>query len=67
MVTAFLDPVSGSMAKSSTQLIKMVSTADTGYFYVAKKNTRTKTEKLELLKYDPRVRKHVLFKESKMK
>lgn len=55
------------MAKSSTQLIKMVSTADTGYFYVAKKNTRTKTEKLELLKYDPRVRKHVLFKESKMK
>ena len=55
------------MAKPSTQLIKMVSTADTGYFYVAKKNTRTKTEKLELMKYDPRARKHVLFKSSKMK
>ena len=36
------------MAKPTTQLIKMVSTADTGYFYVAKKNPRTKTEKLEL-------------------
>ncbi len=55
------------MAKPSTQLIKMVSTADTGYFYVAKKNTRTLTEKLAMRKYDPRARKHVLFKESKMK
>lgn len=55
------------MAKPANQLIKMVSTADTGYFYVAKKNPRTKTEKLELRKYDPRARKHVLFKESKMK
>jgi len=55
------------MAKPATQLIKMVSSADTGYFYVAKKNPRTKTEKLELRKYDPRARKHVLFKESKMK
>ena len=55
------------MAKPATQLIKMVSTADTGYFYVAKKNPRTQTEKLQLRKYDPRARKHVLFKESKMK
>ena len=55
------------MAKPNTVLIKMVSTADTGYFYVAKKNARTKTEKLEMRKYDPRARKHVLFKESKMK
>ncbi len=55
------------MAKPTTQLIKMVSTADTGYFYVTRKNTRTHTEKLELRKYDPRARKHVLFKESKMK
>ncbi len=55
------------MAKPTTQLIKMVSTADTGYFYVTRKNTRTQTEKLELRKYDPRARKHVLFKESKMK
>jgi len=56
-----------AMAKPATQLIKMVSTADTGYFYVAKKNSRTLTEKLQLRKYDPRARKHVLFKESKMK
>jgi large subunit ribosomal protein L33 len=55
------------MAKPATQLIKMVSTADTGYFYVAKKNPRTMTEKLEMRKYDPVARKHVIFKESKMK
>ncbi len=55
------------MAKPTTQLIKMVSTADTGYFYVARKNPRTLTEKLSMRKYDPRARKHVLFKESKMK
>ena len=55
------------MAKPATQLIRMVSTADTGYFYVAKKNSRTKTEKLELRKYDPRARKHVMFKEAKIK
>ena len=55
------------MAKPATQLIKMVSTADTGYFYVAKKNPRTMTEKLQMRKYDPVARKHVIFKESKMK
>lgn len=55
------------MAKPSTQLIRMVSTADTGYFYVAKKNPRTITEKLELRKYDPVVRRHVIFKEAKIK
>ncbi len=55
------------MAKPATVLIKMVSTAETGYFYVTKKNPRMKTEKLELRKYDPVVRKHVLFKESKIK
>jgi large subunit ribosomal protein L33 len=55
------------MAKPNTILIKMVSTADTGYFYVAKKNPRKLTEKLELRKYDPVARKHVIFKESKIK
>jgi large subunit ribosomal protein L33 len=55
------------MAKSNTVLIKLVSSADTGFYYVTKKNPRTKTEKLELKKYDPVARKHVLFKESKMK
>lgn len=55
------------MAKPATVLIKLVSTAETGYFYVTKKNPRTQTEKLELKKYDPVVRKHVAFKESKIK
>ncbi|MBC6404498.1 MAG: 50S ribosomal protein L33 [Rhodospirillales bacterium] len=55
------------MAKPATTLIKLVSTADTGYFYVTKKNPRTKTEKLSFKKYDPVVRKHVLFKEAKIK
>jgi len=55
------------MAKQNTILIKLVSTADTGYYYVTKKNPRTSTEKLELKKYDPVARKHVVFKESKIK
>jgi large subunit ribosomal protein L33 len=55
------------MAKPSTVLIKMVSTADTGFFYVKKKNPRKTTDKLEMNKYDPVVRKHVPFKESKIK
>jgi large subunit ribosomal protein L33 len=55
------------MAKANTLLIKLVSTADTGYYYVTKKNPRTKTEKLELKKYDPVARKHVLFKEGRIK
>ena len=55
------------MAKPTVQLIKMVSTADTGYFYVAKKNPRTLTEKLQFRKYDPVVRKHVIFKESNIR
>ena len=55
------------MAKPATVLIKMVSTAETGFFYVTKKNPRTQTEKLELRKYDPVARKHVMCKESKIK
>ena len=55
------------MAKPATLKIKLVSSADTGYFYVTKKNPRTKTEKLSLTKYDPIARKHVEFKESKIK
>ncbi|MHA1157894.1 MAG: 50S ribosomal protein L33, partial [Alphaproteobacteria bacterium] len=51
------------MAKAATIKIKLVSSADTGYFYVTKKNSRTKTDKLVMKKYDPVVRKHVDFKE----
>jgi large subunit ribosomal protein L33 len=55
------------MAKANTVLIKLVSSADTGYFYVTKKNTRTATGKLEMKKYDPVARKHVAFREAKIK
>jgi large subunit ribosomal protein L33 len=47
--------------------VKLVSTAGTGYFYVATKNKRKKPAKMEFKKYDPKVRKHVLFKEAKLK
>ena len=54
------------MAKSNTIQVKMVSTADTGYFYVKFRNPKSKAEKLELKKYDPKARKHVVFKEQKI-
>ena len=55
------------MAKPTTLKIRLVSSADTGFFYVTKKNPRTMTEKMVVRKYDPVVRKHVDFKESKIK
>ena len=55
------------MAKAVTIKVKLVSTADTGYFYVTKKNSRTMTEKMSMKKYDPVARKHVDFKEAKIK
>ena len=55
------------MAKANTLKIKLVSSAGTGFYYVTKKNPRTQTEKLVLKKYDPVARKHVEFKESKIK
>ena len=55
------------MAKPNTIKIKLISTADTGFFYTTKKNPRTQTEKLMFKKYDPVVRKHVEFKEAKIK
>ena len=55
------------MAKAVTIKVKLVSTADTGYFYVTKKNSRTMTEKISMKKYDPVAKKHVEFKESKIK
>jgi large subunit ribosomal protein L33 len=54
------------MAKSKND-IKLVSSANTGFFYVTKKNPKNNTKKLELSKYDPVVRKHVVFKEGKIK
>jgi large subunit ribosomal protein L33 len=55
------------MAKPVNIKIRLNSTADTGFFYVTKKNPRTKTEKMVVRKYDPVVKKHVDFKEGKIK
>ena len=55
------------MAKPTTVKIKHVSSADTGFFYVTKKNPRNQTEKLTFRKYDPVAKKHVEFKEAKIK
>tara|TARA_B100000989_G_scaffold44235_1_gene28168 strand:- start:286 stop:504 length:219 start_codon:yes stop_codon:yes gene_type:complete len=55
------------MAKKNTILVKLESTAGTGFFYVKKRNPRKQTEKLNFRKYDPVARKHVEFKEVKLK
>lgn len=54
------------MAKAATIKIKLVN-PETGYYYVTKKNPRNLTEKLSFRKYDPVLRKHVEFKEAKIK
>ena len=55
------------MAKAVSIKIKLVSSADTGYYYVTKKNSRTQTEKMVKKKYDPVAKKHVEFRETKIK
>jgi len=55
------------MAKGMREKIKLVSSAGTGHFYTTTKNKRTKPEKIEIKKYDPVVRKHVAYKEAKIK
>ena len=55
------------MAKPATIKIRLESTAGTGYFYVTKKNSRTMTEKMTVRKYDPVARRHVEFKEARIK
>jgi len=64
-----LCPANGevNMAKPTTIKIRLNSTAGTGHFYVTKKNARTMTEKMVVRKYDPVVRKHVEYKEGKIK
>ena len=47
--------------------IKLVSSAGTGHYYTTTKNKRTTPDKMEILKYDPVVRKHVAYKEAKIK
>jgi large subunit ribosomal protein L33 len=47
--------------------IKLVSSAGTGHFYTTTKNKKTMPDKMEIKKYDPKVRKHVMYKEAKIK
>lgn len=55
------------MANGARDLIRMVSSAGTGHFYTTDKNKRNTPDKLEFKKYDPVVRKHVIYKEAKIK
>jgi large subunit ribosomal protein L33 len=55
------------MAKNTTIKVKLVSSADTGFYYVTYRNSRTMTDKLKMKKYDPVAKKHVEFTESKIK
>ena len=55
------------MAKSTTIKIRLNSSAGTGHFYVTKKKPRNMTGKMEIKKYDPVARKHVMYKEGKIK
>jgi large subunit ribosomal protein L33 len=55
------------MAKAIREKVKLVSSAGTGFYYTTTKNKRTTPDKLEFKKYDPVVRKHVMFKEAKIK
>lgn len=47
--------------------IRLMSTAGTGHYYTTTKNRRLHPEKMEVKKYDPTVRKHVIYKETKIK
>jgi large subunit ribosomal protein L33 len=55
------------MAKAARDKIKLVSTAGTGVFYTTTKNKKRTPAKLEFKKYDPKLRKHVTFKEGKIR
>ncbi len=54
-------------AKGAREKIRLESSAGTGFFYTTTKNRRNTTGKLELKKYDPVVRKHVVYKEKKLR
>lgn len=55
------------MAKNVREKIRLVSSAGTGHFYTTSKNKREHPDKMETRKYDPKARKHVLYKEAKIK
>ena len=54
-------------AKGGREKIKLESSAGTGHFYTTSKNKKTTPEKLEMMKFDPKARKHVTYKETKLR
>ena len=54
-------------AKGESEKTKLVSTADTGHFYTTTKNKKTMPEKMSIMKFEPKARKHVEYKEAKLK
>ena len=54
-------------AKGGREKIKLVSSANTGHFYTTTKNKKTMPEKMLIMKFDPKARKHVEYKEAKIK
>ena len=55
------------MAKATRETIRLVSSAGTGHYYTTTKNKRLHPEKMETKKYDPTIRKHVVYKEAKIR
>ncbi|MEO0422930.1 MAG: 50S ribosomal protein L33 [Pseudomonadota bacterium] len=55
------------MANSARDKIRLVSSAGTGHFYTTTKNKRLHPEKMEVRKFDPRIRQYVMYKEAKIK
>jgi large subunit ribosomal protein L33 len=54
-------------SKGGREKIKLESSAGTGHFYTTNKNKKTTPNKLDFIKFDPKARKHVLYKETKLK
>ena len=55
------------MAGGNREKIRLISSAGTGHFYTTTKNKRTMPDKMEIKKFDPVVRQHVIYKEGKIK
>lgn len=53
------------MAKGNRVIVQLESSAGTGHRYTTTKNKRTKPDRMEIKKYDPKARKHVAYKETK--
>ena len=54
-------------SKGGREKIKLESSAGTGHFYTTSKNKKTTPGKIEIMKFDPKARKHVMYKETKLK